>query len=200
MIINIRGTSGSGKSTLVKRVMRTYPNILAIRQVARRQPLGYLCRKLMDVSTHNDQDQVMIDMCSPLYIVGHYETACGGCDTISGLDDVYKDVMENARIKNNVLYEGIMVSGESRRFIELHQAGFPVTVIALDVPIENCLASIQERRNARGDERPLNPDRTVRRLGEVRRMMEHLKVAGIPTYWLDREAAYHKTLELLRGE
>jgi hypothetical protein len=165
--------------------MAEYQESQPLRISDRRQPIGY----------HLWNFQPPIN----LHVVGHYETACGGCDTISSIDQVYQEVQAAAK-HVPVLYEGIMVSGESRRCIELHRAGFPVTVIALDTDINTCLDAILERRKARGDTRPLNPDRTIRRLGEVRRMMEHLKVAGVPTLWLDREAAYQETRRLLRSE
>lgn len=119
MIIQLRGTSGSGKSTIVKHVMQRFPRIVKLHREGRRQPIGYLCGD---------------DKGLRLQIIGHYETACGGCDTITSLDDVYQQVTQAATFGYDVLYEGIMASGEYKRCVELHRAGLDLLVIGLDVP------------------------------------------------------------------
>ena len=73
MIINIRGTSGSGKSFLVRHIMRLYPKQVPVYVSDRRQPISYTLsrsgRKLL--------------------VVGHYESVCGGCDTVHSMDAIF---------------------------------------------------------------------------------------------------------------
>ena len=198
MIINLRGTNGSGKSTIVREVMghlQMHPFFIE----KRRRPIGY----------YSTEPKV--------WVVGHYETDCGGCDTITSLDNVYDEIHHAVAKGFNVLYEGIMASGEYRRCAELHKTGHDIRVIALDVPIETCLESIQLRRAGRTvgphppdsnalhtnsgyteiQKKPLDPTRTIRRLREVRSMMEHLKACGVPTQWATREEALNICLETL---
>ena len=181
MIIQLRGTSGSGKSTIVRKVMGHYPTTPYYKQ-DRKQPIGYL-------GVREDGRS--------LWVVGHYETACGGCDTIASLDEVYDEIRKADTKGYNVLYEGIMASGEYRRCADLYKEKRDIRVIALDVPIALCLDGVQERRRARKNDKPLDPSRTVRRAREVRSMMEHLKVCRVPSQWASRETALALCIELL---
>jgi predicted kinase len=175
MIVNIRGTSGSGKSTIVKKILELAPYPpLRLGLIGRKSPLGYF---------------LVPKKGTTLFIPGHYETACGGCDTIASLDQVYSLIEEQAEKGFNVLYEGIMASGEYRRCVELHKRGYKILAIGLTTPLEQCLEAIKERRKARGDETPFNPARTIRRNDEVRRMLNHLVAAGIHVKLMSRENA-----------
>jgi hypothetical protein len=183
-VVNLRGTSGSGKSTVVRRLMqlcRTVPTF----QPKRRQPIAYICR--------NDS----FPSRSPLYVPGHYEGPCGGCDTIKTTQDVYELVEWAAMGEMDVVFEGIMFQdGALARFLEFNRSFHP-TVIELSTSIEDCVASVQARRDARGDERPFNPKNTIDRAERVRRGCAKLRDNGVTVLTLDREAAYQKCLELL---
>ena len=187
MIINLRGTSGSGKSTIVKSVISCgLGDPIAIRVLGRKQPIGYY---------------VAPQRGPTLFIPGHYETPCGGCDTLDTLDQVYDLVKQEADNGCNVLYEGVMASGESRRCIELSQ-NRDIQVIALTTPIQDCINAIIERRAARNREvpsMPFNPQRTIRRADEVKRMMKHLRNAGVKIEWMSREEALKYCLKTLIG-
>jgi predicted kinase len=161
--------------------MDQYEAIVPYFTDGRRKPLYYVC------STN---------LKKPVISIGHYETPCGGCDTLKTVDQVYDIVRESARSGFHVIYEGIMVSGESRRCIQLHKDSLPIHVIALDVPLEQCLESVRSRREARGAKSEFNPERTQRRAREVRSMMEHLKIAGVKTEWLPRDEALVRCIEL----
>ena len=73
-IINIRGTSGAGKSHLARRVMANYPVRKPVHVAGRKQPLYYE----YEAPDHN----------VPLFVVGHYECACGGTDTMKRLSAI----------------------------------------------------------------------------------------------------------------
>lgn len=182
MIINIRGTGGSGKSTLVMTVMAKYDRRTPQYLEGRKRPIGYLCERAG----------------TALYVPGHYEIPTGGCDTIQKIDDVYNLVNNAAQAKHDVLYEGIMIGDDVRRCIDLARAHPPLMVIALNTPIDQCLASIQARRDTRGDERELNPKNTVSRLHRLRTsMIPRLKDAGVNCQWMSREKALEEVLEAL---
>jgi predicted kinase len=132
MIVSIRGTSGSGKSTLVRDVMSLYPQKSRIMIKDRARPIGYLL---------SGRERT-------LFVVGHYETACGGCDTIPVVDDIYDMVRRAHEEGHNVLFEGLIISAEYKRMAALHSDGLPLEVLVLDTPIEECLAGINARRRA----------------------------------------------------
>lgn len=183
MIINIRGTGGAGKSHLVRSIMALYDSKEPSFQAGRKQPISYLLRR-------SDQE-------NRLFVPGHYETPTGGCDTISKPDDVY-DLVTDAAVKGyDILYEGIMIGDDVTRCIELNRYK-KVVVIELSTPIKECLAGIQERRDKRGDDRPLNPKNTENRARRLTTsMMPRLRAAGVQTYKLSREEAFDKVKELL---
>lgn len=206
--INIRGTGGSGKSTLVKRVMELYPHRSSVITDGRKRPVGYELRVEPKVNA--------------LYVPGHYETACGGCDTIKTVDAVYADVRAYLRTVP-VLYEGIMVQDDVRRAVELDkwlrtttapgsgdrahgdlrpEDDWKLHVIRLSTPIEDCLAAIRERRAqaaaAKGKEvEPLNEKNTRQRYERQLGVCRRLKDSGVSVEVLDREAALARCRELL---
>jgi protein gp37 len=65
-VINIRGTSGSGKSTLVRQWLNKYPSKPLFGVLGRCRPEAYAC--------------AVPGVKYPLYVLGPYETPCGGCD------------------------------------------------------------------------------------------------------------------------
>lgn len=173
MIIQIRGTSGSGKSTIVKELMEEKAlsgSKLRVTEEGRRQPLGYI------VSGGGPQ----------IAVPGHYETACGGCDTLPSYDRIFELIRQSRAMGWNVLFEGLLVSEEVKRTFQLHQ-DYPgeLVVIFLNTPVEVCLESIRARRAARGDERPLKEDNTRNRVKTIIRACTILLEAGVKVYETD---------------
>jgi hypothetical protein len=182
-IINIRGTSGSGKSTLVRAVMDCYPECTAIFMPGRKRPL---CYKLSAPGK------------KPLFVIGHYETACGGTDTIStGTTGIFDMVRHHAQ-EGDVLFEGLLIGVEVSRTAKLPEVG-ETHVIALTTPIDVCVDSINLRRKARGVETPVDPENTRGKYGQVTRTMVRLQneAPGVVRYSLSREEALAKVKELL---
>ena len=73
-VINLRGTSSAGKRTLARSIMAAYSRQEPVYRPGRRRPVAVACRS---------------DGRCPLAVLGHYDTACGGCDTSARLDDVF---------------------------------------------------------------------------------------------------------------
>ncbi len=191
--INIRGTGGSGKSTLVKKVTALYPN---------RAPFMKEGRKRTWFTLHLPEDKTATGLIVP----GHYETACGGCDTLKTVDEVYEIVRGNVipakgDLASNALYEGIMVMDDVTRAVKLHQdlekEGGKLVVISLTTTIEECLAGIRARKEARGDTKPLNEKNTRDRMKRQESSLHRLKQAGVPLEKLSRDDAFTRIKELL---
>jgi hypothetical protein len=201
MIINIRGTSGSGKSTLVRRVMDLYPTREPQMVEGRRQPLSYLLTR---------------GALPGLVVPGHYETECGGCDTIKTLDQAIAIAMTATHTGCDVLMEGLLASENVGKFVALRDAlqrevepwgdgagratprDPPLVVIALTTSTEECLAAVADRRRRRGDERPLDPRNTINRVRTIERACARLRAAGVQVEELRRGAAFRRVCALLR--
>jgi len=185
MIVNPRGTFGSGKSTIVRAVMARYAEREPAMAPGRKQPYGYTCTRA--------------DGGPSLWVVGHYETRCGGADTIPTIDDIYGQIRNAANLGYDVIYEGgALVQSDWRRAADV-ASKIEMLVIVLDVPIELCLAGIQKRRDERGDTRPLNPKNTIARAKDTLRNARHLQDVGVKVeYFKDRDLAGARALEALR--
>jgi thymidylate kinase len=183
MIVNVRGTGGSGKSTVIRRVMERLLELDWVKESVfidgRRQPYGYKFTKVGHV---------------PVYVPGHYETACGGCDTITKVQDVFDVVRAHAGNGEHVLFEGIISQDDTTRTIELKR-NFPLLIVFLTTPLEDCLAGIQKRRDERGDVRPLQTKNTTSRMKRCESHYSKLRDAGVECLKLDRETAYPEVVK-----
>lgn len=184
MILNIRGTGGSGKSTIVRDVMSRYARRTPCHETGRKRPAGYYCER-----AHEEDGPT-------LYVPGHYETPCGGCDTIVSPTRAFEWIEAAAKSGADVVYEGIIVQDSFERTVELSRR-FRLVVLGLRVPIEVCLDGIRERRQARRDARDLDPTNTVNRQKSVERSMQRLAEAGVDARWATRDEALATCVQLL---
>lgn len=151
MIINIRGTHGSGKSTLVRSLINRYKGVPL--DPVKGKPAGY--RLIVPWLTRG------------LYVVGSYETACGGCDGIQPYALIWPRVEDYAAL-GHVLFEGALVSssyGNIGRASEKYGDAFVFAF--MNTPLKTCLGWIAARRAARGVEKPLNPANTVHKYESI---------------------------------
>jgi hypothetical protein len=178
MIINIRGTSGSGKSTLVRRVMSAYATVRPEYTADRRQPISYHC-------VHPAPGG------APLRVLGHYETPCGGCDTIPAQREL--EAMARALHTDgaNVLYEGLLCSHEQKRTTAMwDDPALDYRVIVLDVPLDVCLASVNARRRAKKPEaEDVNPANTTAKWKTMRRLGDKWNAENRPCWIASRDQA-----------
>lgn len=191
MIVNIRGTSGSGKSHLVRAVMTRYAcrpvhgeratDLLG--PIATARPIGHECE-------HETGRR--------LWVVGPYDkVGSGGADLLRwSRDDLMAMVRERAAAQWDVIFEGLVAS-DIRRTIGLHASGLPVLVVYLDVSLDECLAAVQARRRARGDERPLSPWKTSAKHRDMFSERKLLLAAGMDVRAVSREEGLRLTLEAL---
>lgn len=159
-IVNLRGTHGSGKSTVVRVIIDRYPH----------RPEG------LDKKGRPNNYRVEIPWLSrPLYVVGGYEKACGGCDAIQPYSLIWPRVEKFAE-SGHVLFEGALVSssyGNIGRESERYGAEFVFAF--LDTPMEVCLARIAARRKARGDDRPIDPKNTQVKYNNIHKSLPKIR-------------------------
>lgn len=181
MIIQIRGTSGSGKSTLARIILDSMSPCMKHLVPGRRQPLFYTGIRAGG---------------RKVAVLGHYATACGGVDTITDRGETFRLAEIHANDGFDVIMEGVILSDEVPRTVELARK-FPLTVLHMDVPLEDCLAGIRKRREAKGNEKPLNPANTQKRIPAIARACARLSASGVQVRRVDRVSGPVALEELL---
>lgn len=110
---------------------------------------------------------------------GHYETPCGGCDTIKRQPDIQEIVRKKYGQGFDVLYEGLLASEESHRTIEMIRDGLPLIILLLTTNVEMCIERINARRKAKNpDAKPVNEKNTRNRVRVIDRACKKIAVAG----------------------
>lgn len=179
MIINPRGTSGSGKSHFARQLIALYTpgGVQSFHKEGRKQPYYYRYDRLGGPS-------------SPLFVLGHYETACGGCDTINGYDEMFA-LARKCAAEGDVLMEGLLLSAEANRSIALgREFGDDFQVLLLDTPLGQCIANIQARRAGRGNDKPVNPKNTESKYKGVKSVCRRLVESGVRVYEGDFDTCF----------
>lgn len=194
MIINLRGTSGSGKSTVTRAVMERYPQHTKVKVAGRKQPIG----NILDGALEGGVPGRALP---PLYIPGHYETPCGGCDTITSMDTIYEHVRKAVSAGMDVFFEGLLLSSEFNRTLALAEdfGRDQLLVIGLDLPLQECVDSVNGRRRAkRGEDAPgVNPKNTESKWKATRSVIAKLEAHQVRCEWQGREGALRRVLEEL---
>lgn len=167
MVLNIRGTNGSGKSTAVRHLLDRIGGLESMTphyENGRKKPLYY---------THEE---------TKLALVGHYETQCGGGDTINGYDKLFGLVMKLCGQGWHVLYESMQTSADTKQIIAVKNAGYDdIRVVYLTTSLEECIKRIEARRHARGNNKPFNPKSTIGKFRGTETSRPKLIAAGIHT-------------------
>lgn len=180
-VLNIRGTHGSGKSSIVKHILTQHTH----------QPLGSGKRP--------EGYKVSIPgLSKPLYVVGPYQTACGGADAIQPYDLIWPRVLRYARL-GHVIFEGALVSSCVGAVGEALAKRKDAVACFLDTPLELCLERIQTRRALKGDHRPLDPKNTAAKHASSQRARGRLEELGLRCVTLNHKKANKQVLELLHA-
>ena len=126
--INLRGTSGSGKTTAIRAIMALCERVEPVHISGRKRPIFYMC---------SSGDALFA-------IMGHYETACGGCDTINKLDDVFVYARQaiNDHGAEAVIAEGLLLGKDVKRIVTMDNPH----VLYIDTPVEDCYEGVYKRR------------------------------------------------------
>jgi len=159
VIIQVRGTSGSGKSTLVRRVMESIGEWNPVYVEGRKKPQWYIS-----------------DEFPWLTVLGHYESPCGGCDTIGSsraVHDLIRSLPDSVEV---ILCEGLLLSEDVKWSSTF---GDRLVAYFLSTPTETCLSQIKARRLSVGNEKELNPNNTINRVGVIDRARRKLLDLGL---------------------
>lgn len=185
-VVNIRGCNGSGKTTIVRRFLERLPTTALGPRADR--PLGYaVAANAWGVNV-------------PVYVVGSYENACGGTDGIKTQDEIV-DRVRRAHACGHVLVEGLLMSKSSDGGVTAPALRELGGIFAfLDTPWEVCIDRVLARRAAAGNDKPFNPDKTMRSAYEqCHRSAELLTAAGgYDVRWLFWQDPVTRVVEWLR--
>lgn len=186
MIVNLRGTSGSGKTTLARALMARLGSRVRVRAHGKKRILAYLC-------PHPVPGEKTVA------VIGSYENPTGGCDTLPDMPTINSLVREAHAKGFHVFFEGLLISADQKWMYAMHQEGLPVQVVCIEIPIEQCVESVNMRRRAkRGpDAEPVNPKNTESKWHQTRKAARWLTERGVPVVIGDREAALKAVLTAL---
>lgn len=187
---NLRGTNGSGKTFVARELLR----------LTNAEPCLFFGKK---VAAYKG---LMFDQ--PFFLIGSYETQCGGCDTISSVaqvaellrllmtnndDDAVFDHYSNSGI---VFFEGLMISHMLGTVGAMqNRLGKNYNVLSfLDTPLETCIERVRRRRFERGDERPFDPRNIIKDHPRVASCMVNAVKAGYRVRTVEHENALQNVL------
>lgn len=185
-IVNIRGCNGSGKTTIVRRFLDRLP-VQALGGKPGR-PAGYQ----VDATAWGIQ--------TPVYVIGSYENTCGGTDGINTQEEIVKRVTQ-AHAHGHVLVEGLLMSKSSDGGLTAPALRNLGAIFAfLDTPWDTCLERVLARRAAAGNDKPFDPNKTMKSAYEqCHRSHELLTLAGgYDVRWLDHTNAVGEVVQYLK--
>lgn len=192
-IINLRGTSGSGKSTLVRRFLDEHPHEPILHQMS-----DWKKEKIVAYKVHQGKNKY------PTYVMGRYETQCGGWDAMSykGSHADLEEMCLAAAVTGNVIFEGLTVSSSYTRWLNVSKA-FPGQMVFafMDTELETCHQRILARNGGREPKQDKNGlcdyhhkyRNCIVQSAKLKEMGERVE------YLSSDDAGYQKLLRLLNG-
>jgi len=147
IIVKLGGCNGSGKSSVAKALLNTKSKHVV--EHKKKRPLVY-------TAEHGGASWA---------ILGNYENACGGMDTIS---DKYERLELVRRYANEedmgvVFFEGLITGKTYGAFGDMSENDGNAWLYAfMDTPFDVCVERVMQRRSAAGNMAPFDPERTMR--------------------------------------
>jgi hypothetical protein len=162
MLFNIRGTHGSGKTTLVRNTLVANDG----------RPIFAEASKPPEAYEFNRAGKTT-------FILGCYETPCGGLDTVQPYNLICPLIERYARL-GDVIFEGALISSCWGAVGQLLESwGRDAIVSFMDTPVDVCIARVRARRAARGDDRKFDPTNLIAKHEAIARLQQKLDAAGI---------------------
>jgi hypothetical protein len=181
ILIYVHGTNGSGKSTLARAVM-----------AAAGGGTGYRPSK-----SGKEGKAGTTGTSRGVALLGKYETACGGVDGFSPYSHVHEEMLTHSIFPEaRVFAEGLLSPGieTCQRFDGYFDRA---VFIALNTPVEQCVANVLSRRKRKGTDKVYTPDKLYDKHCSVLRWADRLEGAGLEVKRLEYKEAYSTCLELL---
>lgn len=194
-IYQVRGTSGSGKTTVVRRVMECVGEWESVPRPSGRRPLYY--------RTPADSEWGRV------VVLGSYEAACGGCDGLPSVREVY-ELIKEIRGGNGdvpVVCEGLLLSEDTKWALQSHG----LRCYYLTTPVDVCADRVKQRRGGESIDADKGPDRSGRpkptarekltiRYRTIERSRIKLTDAGVPCVRCSLDQCVEMILRRLPGD
>ncbi|ACV50059.1 conserved hypothetical protein [Delftia phage PhiW-14] len=190
-LINIRGTNGSGKSTIVKRYI----------------PKGAVQKRFDDIgTTYYD--------CGTHFVVGRYETDCGGLDAVRGTYDpktgqgirpfeagqiaIGRLAPLKTTFAEGVIY-GTTFKGSKEVHDELAKTNTPYFWFSIDMPFQEVFDSVLLRRVKSGNADPLSTENIAKKFRPVLASLDKAVDAGLWTIYGHRDVIAQNVDDLVNN-
>ncbi len=136
----------------------------------------------------------------PVFILGPYNTDCGGCDRILPFD-LIPPLIEKYAAKGHVIFEGLLISTFYGCIGDLMEKwGKESVFLFLDTPLEECIQRVNSRRYKRGDTRNFNPKLLTDKYNTILKVKEKIDRTGLMrTGMISSENAIPTIMGLLKG-
>jgi hypothetical protein len=174
-VIKLGGCNGSGKSTIAREVLN---------HVAEGEPDLPTLRSGKRTKSYSGEWLGV-----PVIVLGKYDNACGGMDTISDKEDRFHLVKEYAERNTNaiIFFEGLITGktyGALGALSEEHKRKkIPWIWAFMGAPFDVCVGRVLERRAKAGNDAPFDPERTMRSTFEsCERLAQKLRDGTLPPH------------------
>lgn len=158
-LFNIRGTNGSGKSYALRKLMTGESSVTM--------------EGAYKVTHYSDRN---------LYVIGSYDNACGGLDTVKKFEETNEMALKYIQL-GNVAMEGILWSTVFKSSYELdaklRAMGHLMVWIQMDTPIKVAMDRVMARRALKGNMEPFNPEKVIAKQKSISRTYNRAVDAGV---------------------
>ena len=160
-ILKIHGCSGAGKTTFARSLIEAAATIDHLHEINnRRKIVGYrLVLPGLDV---------------PVFLLGSYESNCGGVDTVGTAQEVMEMIDRYAK-DGHIVHEGLLQStyyGAMGEHSKKYGDGYVYAF--LDTPINVCLDRVVTRRATNESKNKFNPELTRNKWTTINRLRDKL--------------------------
>jgi hypothetical protein len=188
MIFNIRGANGSGKSYLVREIFKSSLTEPIIQETPSER------KNLFDAPA-NVKHKVMgyYQPKRNLRIVGSYESACGGCDTIDTQQEV-KDYVRLFARDGHVLFEGVLISTIIHPWVEFSKSVGGMVWCFMDTPFELCIQHVKLRNN----NQPFKEDLVKVKWDRQFRIVTVVEQLGEKVEWIDHKDSFKSFMKVFK--
>jgi hypothetical protein len=144
-------------------------------------------------------DASAVGITQPLFVIGKYDTTCGGTDTIKTQADIAELILR-AHPYGHVLYEGALVSASGLGGAvtqAVHPTGCDVYAF-LDTPMHLCITRVIGRRKAAGNHKEFDPKNLIQKFDSVVACYKNLRAVDYDVRLIDYLDPHPALLDIIR--
>ena len=182
-IVKLLGPSGAGKTTAVRELMDMAYTVTVMSRNSRGKPLVYM----LDFEELEDM----------VYVIGSYESNCGGVDTVGTAKEAM-ELVDTFALMGHVVFEGLLQSTYYGAMGEWStKYGQDFVYAWIDTPQEVAMQRLIARRAEQGTTRPLNVAQAEAKWESVWAAFQKAITRGHRTAVLDHTQSLGRQLESL---